>query len=318
MSATAPRGSCRRCARRDWLLGELCGPLDALAAHPERLWATLELGEQELIAALGGTRREDLHERWERWTPHRASEPARPRQAPGRAVCRHHCLYPTRLRDDPLAPHALLLEASTATRLGELHEQKIVAIAGTHAPDDYGVRVARRIAGELATAGVTVAGAATGVGAAARVGALAAGGSTIAVSSVGVPRGDTGLSGTERGRPSRECRIAEPAGRRARSWPLFADERTLALLAELVIVVQASEQTPLDLACAAVARLRGVPVTAMPGPAYSPASQGSNLLLASGAHAVCCAGDALDVLLGLRPIRSHARRPGVAWVDRPP
>jgi DNA processing protein len=148
-------------------------------------------------------------------------------------------------------------------------------------------------------AGVAVAGSAAGVGAAARAAAVEAGGRSLFVTDAAAPANGP----CERDQPvgqRRECRIAEAvqaAG--AAGWLTLAGERTLALVADLVLVIQAHEQSYFDLAGAEVARARGVPVGVVPGPVNSPASCGSNRLLTSGAHIVCSASEALDLLFGV-------------------
>lgn len=312
MSMVAPGGICQRCARRGWLLGELSRPLDALAGDPPRLWSVLELGDRELISALAGVAHSDLLERWERWERSSNCDSAQRGVCSGssRAACRHHCLFPTRLRDDPLAPHALVFDGDQDGRLSELRERKVVAIAGARAASEYGASVARGLAGELAAAGVIVAGSGSGIGAAARAGATAGADSwTLCVIEPGSSRRSRDTRPRlQAGR--RECRVVEPvASDGSCRWAAFAAERTLALLADLVLVVQATT-APLELACAGVARSRGVTVAAVPGPVDSPDSRGSNLLLAGGARVVCDSGDALDALFGVGAPAAVACRAG--------
>jgi DNA processing protein len=85
--------------------------------------------------------------------------------------------YPRRLAEAPPAP--LLLNA-----LGRLpaDDEPVVAIVGTREPSDYGLRMARQLAGGLARAGVWVAsGLATGIDGEAHQACLDAGGRTLAV-----------------------------------------------------------------------------------------------------------------------------------------
>ena len=90
--------------------------------------------------------------------------------------------YPVRLAEIYDPPLVLFLR-------GELHEadQHCVAVVGTRRPTPYGVRMAEKLAGELAARGITViSGMAAGIDAAAHRGALEAGGRTIAVFGNGV------------------------------------------------------------------------------------------------------------------------------------
>lgn len=302
MSARAVgAGLCRRCARRVWLLSCLGDALETLSEDRSRLWPTLELDEPDLIAALARDEpeRTALLERWDAWSFNRVCAQA------GfcgdlRAACRHHCRYPARLRDDPLAPHALVLSGgSAAERWDEPAERKVVAFAGARTPSAYGVAVAGALASELAAAGVTVAGGLSGVGAVARAAAIEAGGSALCVATPALPGRDAD-SGGELAAERREDRVAEllESGP-TRRWPALATERLLALVADLVLVVQAHDHPSLDLVCAEVARTRGVPVAAVPGPIDVPASRGANRLLATGTRVVCEANEALDALFGL-------------------
>jgi predicted Rossmann fold nucleotide-binding protein DprA/Smf involved in DNA uptake len=215
----------------------------------------------------------------------RAQPVARLAKAPGasgqprpRCVCRHHCAYPQRLASDPLAPDVIEVHDGVE-RLRRLLERDIVAFAGAQSPSDYGLRCARSLCREIAAAGVTVAIAEDDLGAAARAGALQAGGETIVIGSL----------------RTRERLVAQS---------------TLALLADLVIVVEADEQ-PSGLTAADVAESRGVALAAVPGPIDSPTSCASNRLIAEGALVLCRAEHALDALAGVgvqRPRQARKRR----------
>ena len=98
----------------------------------------------------------------------------------------------------------------------------------------------------------------------------------------------------------RLCDIREAIGpARERRWWRPARARTLALLAQLVIVVEAGEH-PCELACAHIARHEAGTVAAVPGRVSSPASKGTNALLMGGAQLVRSPQDALDLLYGVR------------------
>ncbi len=90
--------------------------------------------------------------------------------------------YPPRLAEVYDPPLVLFVR-------GELHEadQYSIAIVGTRKAGAYGLRMAERLAGDLAARGITVvSGMATGVDAAAHRGALDAGGRSLAVLGCGV------------------------------------------------------------------------------------------------------------------------------------
>jgi DNA processing protein len=95
------------------------------------------------------------------------------------------------------------------------------------------------------------------------------------------------------------CAISEShSGGRARRWWRYSCLRTLALLAQLVIVVEAEDQSS-ELACASVASSRGRCVGAVPGRVNSPTSEGTHSLLTGGARLIRGAQDALDALYGV-------------------
>jgi DNA processing protein len=176
----------------------------------------------------------------------------------------------------------------------------VVAIVGTRRASDYGMETARELARGLAACGLTVAsGLAEGIPTAAHAGALEAGGATLTVMAAGVERcSPAGCAPLYRRLLESGCSIAEArCTQRARNWWQLARARTIALLSELVIVVEAAEH-PWELACAHVARSRGRHVAAVPGRVSSPASKGTNALLMSGARLVRDPQDALDVLYG--------------------
>ena len=259
-----------------------------------RFWSILELPDLELIEAIGGRRRAELHAAYAEW------EPAQTQASQDvETVCRHNSAYPESLREDPLAPHTLSVRGGVERLAGMLGE-KVVAIVGTRRATDYGMETAHGLALGLAASGVTVAsGLAEGIPSAVHAGALEAHGATFTVMASGVERcSPAWCSILYRGITAGGCAISEtPPGLRAPRWGEPVRARTLALLAQLVIVVEAGKQ-PWELACAQVAYARGRAVAAVPGRVSSPASKGTNSLLMSGAKLVRNPQDALDVLYG--------------------
>ncbi len=204
------------------------------------------------------------------------------------------------MREDTLSPHSFDLRGG-AERLRDLLDEKVVAIVGTRTASDYGMEVARELARGLAASGLTVASNfAEGIPSAAFAGALEAGGAPLAVMSSSVERCTPAWRAPlYRRLLEHGCSIAEShASSQKRRWWQYASARTLALLAQLVIVVEATDE-PCDLACANVALSRARHVAAVPGRVSSPGSTGANRLLMNGARLVRGAQDALDVLYGI-------------------
>lgn len=290
----------------------LSSALDWCARDPQRLWDTLALSDEQLIAALGGSRREQLRA----WYANEAGHaPAACVRAGARLVCRHSGAYPSGLRQAPLAPHGLWVKDGGADRLGELLDGPLVAIVGTGRCTDYGHELAHSLGRELSGAGIAVAAPlATGIGHSGLAGASQSGESAIALLSGGVDECLPRLcAGVYRRLERAGCLLSElPCGSRSRSWAQLACARTLALLADMVIVVEADER-PRELACAELAATLGKKLAAFPGRATSPASRGTLRLIKQGAELVRGAHDALALLYGSPP-GSPADRPP----ERPP
>jgi DNA processing protein len=288
-------GICSQCERRSWLLEQLSVGLAFRARDLSRFWSLLQLPDRELIEALGGRRRAELHAAYAEWEPGPAQA-----GADVETVCRHHPAYPRSLREHAFAPHTLSVRGGVERLTGMLDE-KVVAIVGTRRASDYGMETARGLARGLAASGVTVAsGLAEGIPTAVHAGALEAHGTTLTVMAAGVERcSPAWCSALYRNIASSGCAISEtPSSPRAWRWCEPARARTLALLAQLVIVVEAEER-PWELACAHVARTLGRPVAAVPGRISSPVSRGTNSLLMDGAQMVRSPQDALDLLYGI-------------------
>jgi len=294
-------GACERCLRRSWLLGALGGTLDFCARDRGRLIALLALTDEQLLAALGGRRRQELTRNYRRF---RACE--LPSAAGVQRVCRHDPRYPRRLCN-PAGPQMLHV-AGTAARPGQLAAAPVVALIGSRRASDYGRQVAAALARGLSASGVTVtAGLSDGIAAAAHAGALEASGRTVAVSPGGL-----GPSTAATGRSLLEhicragCVVAElPCGCGGRVWGEHAAERIVVGLATVTVLVEA-EDRPRELAAARLAGERGGVVAAVPGRVTSALSQGSHTLLSEGAAAlVRGAEDVLELLYrtGAAPAR---------------
>ncbi|MGH9296606.1 MAG: DNA-processing protein DprA [Acidimicrobiales bacterium] len=190
--------------------------------------------------------------------------------------------YPSRLRDDDFPPELLFVRGDLATS-----ELPAAAIVGTRKATHYGREVAAELGAGLARAGVcVVSGLAIGIDSAAHEGALAprASAGPLAVSGGGV---DVVY-------PLRNRRLAEriaaagaiiseaPPGATPEAWRFPLRNRIIAALAQTVVVVESTLKGG-SMHTVEAALSRGRQVFAVPGSVTSPASEGTNELLASGA-----------------------------------
>ena len=213
--------------------------------------------------------------------------------------------YPAALAGDHEAPPVVLCQGAPAALDGVL-----VGIVGTRRATGYGRDVARQFARELSEAGVgVVSGLALGIDGAAHEGALAAGAAPpVAVVGSGLdvvyPRRHADLW---RRVGAAGVLVSEaPLGARPEPWRFPARNRLIAGLSSVVVVVE-SHAAGGSMHTVRAAAERGVTVMAVPGPVRSPASAGTNRLLADGCPPACDPGDVL-VALALET----AARPGVA------
>ncbi|HEX3464269.1 MAG TPA: DNA-protecting protein DprA [Candidatus Elarobacter sp.] len=174
-----------------------------------------------------------------------------------------------------------------------------VAVVGTRAPSEGGRHRARRLAHDLARAGVcVVSGLAVGIDGAAHEGALAAGAPTI-----GVLGGGHGHFFPPRHRElgarivARGGAVVSPYApdEIPRPWQFLARNAVIAALADAVVVVEAAARSG-ALNTAGHGGDRGIPVLAMPGDVDRPKAAGCNALIRDGATLV---RDAEDVLAAL-------------------
>jgi DNA processing protein len=310
----ASAAACEGCLRRSWLLASLGPALDYCAHDHARLTALLALDDEQLVTALGGTRRAELAARYEHFEAEGMT-----RQHDVSAVCRHDSLYPPALSARS-APRMLNV-AGGARRLDRLLFEPVVAIVGSSRASDYGMEMAASLARGLSAAGVTVtSGLLDGVPAAAHTGALEASGSCVAVIGRGL---ETSCPPRRRALyerlRQRGCAVSElPNDCAPRRWGPLGAERIVAGLADLTVVIEA-EESARDLSTARMAQALGRSVAALPGRVSSPLSRGTHALLHEGASLVRDAQDALELLFELGVSRIEpARRPPLPRVSLEP
>jgi DNA processing protein len=205
--------------------------------------------------------------------------------------------YPERLRRLADAPVLLLARGTPALLL-----VRAVAIVGARAPTEAGRATARRLAFELARAGLAiVSGLARGIDAAAHEGALAAGGATLAFQACGpervYPAAHRGLA--ERVAAQGALLTEFPPGTPPLAAYFPLRNRLISALGEALVVVEARERSG-SLVSARCAADQGVTVLAVPGPIDAPTSRGTNRLIQDGARLVLESADVLREL-GLAP-----------------
>jgi DNA processing protein len=209
-----------------------------------------------------------------------------------------HSAYPRLLAEAAGRPSILYMRGALTAA-----DDAGVAIVGTRRVTPYGRQAAERIATELAQAGVTViSGLARGVDGVAHRAALAAGGRTVAVLG----------SGTDVIYPAEHRRLAEeilgagaivsehPPGAPPDAQNFPARNRIISGMSLGVVVIEAPLRSG-ALITATFAADQGREVFVVPGSVFSPASEGTNLLLRDGARIVRDGADVLeDLNLGSR------------------
>lgn len=262
---------------------------------PEEAWEVLVAGS---LAEVTGVARvgEQVGRRW--ISDARRADPAgihlRHRNAGVTVRRRGAAGYPERLGGDP-EPPAVLFSQGTP----ELLEHPTVTIVGTRRCTRYGADVAFDLGKAAAAHGVAViSGLAVGIDAAAHAGALAADG----VPPVGVVG-----SGLDRIYPrenavlwrmvaQRGLLLSEaPLGTAPERWRFPARNRIMAALCDACLVVESHDDGG-ALLTATEAAQRSRAVAAVPGPIRSPASAGTNRLIAEGAGVLCDVEDLLVLL----------------------
>ena len=199
--------------------------------------------------------------------------------------------YPAALAEIPDPPPLLWAIGDTA-----LLARPKVAVVGARNASSLGLRMARRLAGELGQKGqVIVSGLARGIDTAAHDAALGTG--TIAVLASGVdviyPTENTVL-GEEIGRAG--LRLSEaPMGTSPQARHFPARNRIVSGLSRAVVVVEAAARSG-SLITAKSALDQGREVFAVPGHPFDARASGCNMLIRDGATLVRGAGDVIEAL----------------------
>ena len=197
-------------------------------------------------------------------------------------LIRGRAAYPEILEDDLDSPEVLFCLGHPEAMSGRAR----VAVVGTRAATRYGAEVAAELGSGLASANVTVvSGLAAGIDAAAHMGVvrLSAGAPPVAVIATGIdviyPRSNRLLRDAvaERGVVVSEL----PPGGLSERWRFADRNRLMAALAHVVVVVECHHSGG-ALYTVRAAKQRGIDVMAVPGSVRSPASVGTNALLADG------------------------------------
>ena len=208
-------------------------------------------------------------------------------------VLRGETGYPERLAHTRRAPHVLFVRGAG------IDDRSAVAVVGTRRASAYGLRHTRRIAAELAKAGVcVVSGLALGIDAQAHEGALDAGGRTIAVLGSGIdrmtPSANRGLM--DRIVASGGSIVSEyPMGISASRYSFLERNRIIAGLCQGVLVTEGAKRSG-ALSTANHALDEGRDVFALPGDIDRVSAQLPNMLIAEGAAPVSCGEDILAYL----------------------
>ncbi|MGH9083247.1 MAG: DNA-processing protein DprA, partial [Acidimicrobiales bacterium] len=234
-------------------------------------------------------------------------------------VVRGRSPYPECLAGDAEAPAVLF--ALGDPEIPDRYPR--AAIVGTRTATRYGLGLAAQLGSDLAVAGVAVvSGLALGIDGAAHEGAVAAweSGRGKAAPPVAVVAGGLDSPYPRRHGPLWR-RVAAagtvlseaPVGAADLGWRFPQRNRILAALADVVVVVEC-HATGGSLHTVRAATRRGIAVGAVPGSVRSPASSGTNDLLADGCFVV---RDATDVLVAIGLARAGLAGAGAARTAPP-
>lgn len=200
--------------------------------------------------------------------------------------------FPVRLREIPDAPELLYMK-------GRYAPKPAVAIVGSRRDTRYGREMTRRIARDLAEAGVTVvSGLARGIDTAAHQGAVQAGGVSIGILGCGLdsmyPKENTDLAADMLRLGG--CLISEfPVGAQPLPYHFPRRNRLISGLADAVLLIEATLRSGTQ-STVNHALEQGRTVFALPGNVDAPGSELPLRLLRDGAEICTCASDILTHL----------------------
>lgn len=213
----------------------------------------------------------------------------------------HDDLWPLRLSTIADAPKQLFVRGKTS-----LLHSTCVAVVGSRRASPYGTEVCGMIASSLARANITiVSGMAFGIDSIAHTSALDADGSTIAVLGSGIDN----ASMTPREHEPLGRRIDGPKGliiseyapgspATKGSYP--ARNRIISGISQATIIVEADIKSG-SLITAKCALDQGRDVYAVPGSIFWPRSEGTNWLIAQGAHPLLHIEEVIERVNGTQP-----------------
>jgi len=233
------------------------------------------------------------------------AEMAQARAAGARLLRWGEAAYPAALRDLVDAPPVLWAQGDLS-----LLQRPMVALVGARNASSLGLRMARRLAEGLGTAGlVVVSGLARGIDAEAHLASLATG--TVAVQAGGVdviyPTENAGLAAEIL---ARGCRVSEqPMGLEPQTRHFPQRNRIISGLAQAVVVVEAAARSG-SLITAEAALDQGRDVLAVPGHPFDARAAGCNMLIRDGAVLVRNVNDILEAIGAGRPVRIEAEEAG--------
>ena len=208
-------------------------------------------------------------------------------------ITRDSARYPDSLREIYAPPGAFFTEGEILAT-----DRLAVAIVGMRRPTDYGRRVARQLAADLARKGITiVSGMAYGIDAEAHKATLDAGGRTIAVLGCGLTQNYPAEHKELRQEIAAQGAVISEFHLRAhpRKENFPRRNRLISGLSLATVVVEAAQRSG-ALLTARLALEQGRDVMAVPGPVHTQKSTGCHYLLKEGAHLVENADDIVNAL----------------------